>query len=454
MPGSVLIIAYYFPPIGGAGVQRTVKFAKYLPDNGWDPIILTVDGGSHISFDESLLAELPADLLVYRSRIFDPEDVREWWRSGSSKSLTEPSKGPQVIDSQVPEVTSGKIEPGLVARWKGTLAHFYLSVIPWLFVPDSKIGWLPYAGRLGGPICQDHGVSVLFSTSSPITSHLIAHRLKRLTGIPWVADFRDLWVRFPGYKPKSRIHGLLEKWIEGRIMANADRIIANTDVSREVMLETYPTLNPDHVITIPNGYDEADFLDLHGRPAEARFTITYTGNFYGNRNPINLFAAMEELLGKRPDVMKDILFRYIGPPTPFLQSDSWPERLKGSIQVEPYLPHRRSLEALSESDVLLLIDAPEFNVNIPGKVYEYLRIGRPILALIPTGATSDLLDRTGGARIVNPEDISAIADAILALYEFSKSPSPTREPDSGEVACFERRNLTSKLSRVFDAVGL
>lgn len=454
MPGSVLMVAYYFPPIGGAGVQRTVKFAKYLPDNGWDPVILTVDGGSHISFDESLLSELPPDLLVYRSRIFDPEDVRGWSRGPSSMSLSERSKGPQVVESQEPGVILEKAEPGPMARWKGTLSHLYLRIIPWLFVPDSKIGWLPYAGRMGGPICQDHGVSVLFSTSSPITSHLIAYRIKRLTGIPWVADFRDLWVRFPGHKPRSPIHGYIEEWIERRIMQNADRIIANTDVSREVMLETYPTLNPDHIITIPNGYDEADFLDLPGKSVGTRFTITYTGNFYGNRNPRSLFAAMEELLGKRPDVMKNVLFRYIGPPTPFLQSDTWPESLKDNIQVEPYLPHRQSLEALSESDVLLLIDAPEFNVNIPGKIYEYLRIGRPILALIPNGATSNLLNRTGGAQIVDPEDISAIADALLTLYESSNSQSPIKALDNREVARFERGNLTNRLSRVFDEVGL
>ncbi|MBI4552692.1 MAG: glycosyltransferase family 4 protein [Candidatus Latescibacteria bacterium] len=437
---QVLMIAYFFPPLGGAGVQRTVKFVKYLPGYGWDPLVLTVDAGTHIAYDPSMLNELPDNLPVYRTRAFDPEDLKGWWR------------GPfgQPGDSNAAPSTAPSSGTGHQRRWKTDLAHLYLRLIPWVCVPDRKVGWLPYACQMGRSVLSQRRIDLLFSTSSPITSHLIALRLKQTSGIPWVADFRDLWVSFPGHKPVTPLHGLIERVIERRIVTTADRVIANTEAARRVLLRDYPSVVPDRVVTIPNGFDEADFTGLQARQEDARFILTYTGNFYGNRNPRTLFHALTRLFTLRPDLRGRITVRFIGPGDPSLDATVRQHHLNDTVEIWPYQPHRKSLEALASSDVLLLIDAPEFNVNIPGKVFEYLRAGQPILALVPEGATADLLRETGGAMIVHPEDITAIADALLTLYDRRRTRPPEAIPNQAVVARFERRQLTGRLAEVFD----
>ena len=438
MSEKALIIAYLFPPIGGAGVQRIVKFAKYLPGCGWEPVVLTVDKGLHISYDQSLALDLPETIPVYRSRMFDPEDIRGWWRSRNEKTPSHPISEPY---ESHPEIPSGPSSPPCVSsRLKGALAHLYLRAIPWFFVPDRKVGWLPYAARLGNSICGEHSISALFSTSG--------------FGIPWVADFRDLWIQFPGHKAVTPVHSRLEKRIEYRIVHGADRIIANTEVARQVLIKDYPSVDPDHIITIPNGYDEEDFIDLPAVRPDMKFTLTYTGNFYGNRNPQTLFQAVERLCKEQPSVRDNMVLRFIGPPSPRLTNWIRKYDLADMVEVKAYMPHRQSIEALAESDVLLLIDAPEFNANIPGKVFEYLRVNRPILALVPQGATTDLLAETGGAAIVHPNDIDGIARTLMTLFESRDDGSHGLKSDASVVARYERRQLTEQLTDVFNGISI
>lgn len=443
---EVLMIAYFFPPLGGAGVQRSVKFAKYLPEYGWEPIVLTVAGGTHIAYDPSLLDDLPESLHVYRTWAFDPEDLRGAWQRWRGHGDT--GSTPAARPSQAQAISRSDES---THAWRSWLAHLYLGLIPWVCVPDRKIGWAPYATEMGRRLLGEGQIRVLYSTSSPITSHLVALRLKRQFHIPWVADFRDLWVSFPGHTSVTPLHGRIERSIERRIVLGADRIIANTEASRLRMLQDYPDLSPDRVITILNGYDEDDFRELTGATTDTHFTLTYTGNLYGNRNPLMLFQGMRELFQTRPALREKLRLRLIGPLDPKVNAWVHEYDLAEQVECQPYLPHRHALEALSASDATVLIDAPEFNVNIPGKVFEYLRIGRPILALIADGATATLLRETGGARIVHPSDQGGIAAALETLVE--QRATTTSGPDPNLVAQFERRVLTGQLAAVLNQVS-
>ncbi|MBI4530113.1 MAG: glycosyltransferase [Candidatus Latescibacteria bacterium] len=439
----VLVIAYLFPPLGGAGVQRTVKFVKYLPSYGWEPFVLTVEMGTHITHDDSLLREIPEDVRVYRTKSFDPEDVGGWWRRVFRKNDHPKHMGAS---------TCAKVSERHRSRWKDHLSHVYLRALPWVFIPDQKVGWFPDACRVGERVVKQHHIDLLFSTSSPVTSHLIALRLKLMSHRPWVADFRDLWVSFPERRPVTSLHGLVERAIERWIVTKADRVIANTEAAQRVFLSDYPTVAPERFITIPNGFDEEDFNGLSMGNGMIQLTMTYTGNFYGNRNPLAFFHALLQLFALQPDLRKEITVRLIGPEDPSLRPLIHDHHLDEVVEVWPYQPHRKCVEAMASSDVLLLIDAPEFNVSVPGKVFEYLRVSRPILALVPEGATAELLRETGGATIVHPRNVAGIVKAITDIFSRHVEQKSETVPHSSVVARFERRRLTAQLSGVFNGL--
>ena len=203
-------------------------------------------------------------------------------------------------------------------------------------------------------------------------------------------------------------------------------------------------------MTIPNGYEEADFLDLPTPASDQPFTLTYTGNFYGARSPEPLFKAFNSLKDRYPDLKQRMRVRLIGPYSPLVDTGIQKHGMEDLIDVQPYQPHRQAIEALSSSDVLVLVDGPGFTANIPGKVFEYLRTGRPILALVPGGSTADLLEETRGAIIVHPDDVEDIPDTLIKLYESRSSLSSEWVPDTDVVARFDRRRLTERLADVFN----
>src|SRR5438477_1527628 len=282
----VLFITYYFPPAGGPGVQRVTKFIKYLNDYGWTPIVLAPDNPEYQARDESLAKELPPDLIVRRSHIFEPYDLYRKF-TGTKEGLS--------LDINV-------FEEGSNMSLKQRIAHFIRATF---FIPDARIGWYKSAVREAMKITKEYPISMIYSSSPPYTVSVIARTVSKETGIPFVAGFRDPWSGFEVSAPKRWfLPRSIDKRLESSVFHDAKKIdVAWKGITLDA-LEKYPDLPKEKFIHIPNGFDSADYpeRDIHKRGERKRgekFIMTYSGSLYGPRNHKNFFKAIELLLRRK-----------------------------------------------------------------------------------------------------------------------------------------------------------
>src|SRR5574341_1420512 len=411
---KVGIISYYFPPVGGAGVQRVLKFVKYLPEFGWEPIVLTVKYIQYPAYDDSLLEEIPKEAKIYRSGSLDP--LRLSYILGTVIGGTKKnSYGPKEKSS------------------------FISRISKFIFVPDNKIGWLFYAVIKGLKIAKENKVDLIFSTSPPPTSHLIALLLKKFLKVPLVVDFRDSWETSLEEKAPSFIHRWLQRKIEKKIL----------NIFQKKCLQL-PNLS-----VITNGYDEGDFRDFKEVRSD-KFTIVYLGTFNRINDPLPFLQALSELSTEFMEFKNQVRFVHIGMALDF----NFPELIKkydlGSlVELKGYLSHRESLKELTSASILLLIttDSPGAETLTTGKIFEYLRAGKPILGILPpSGVAASLIKESGAGVIVSPKNISGIKQILKDYFRKWINCELKVEIDQEKLKQFERRQLTFKLAETFDKV--
>ncbi len=408
---KVLVIACYFPPQGGAGVQRTLKFVKYLPQFGWQPVILTARPTGRLQ-DASLLAEVPKDVAVYHTPI-----------------LRLPSHLPWRLRQ-------------LITRW--------------LLLVDEQLGWLPFVVPAGRRIIKEQNIAALYTTSAPYTDHLIGLRLKRQTGLPWFADFRDPWAdnfaaTYATAWHHHRIHNL-----ERQVFSSAERIGVTSQRQREFYGDKYGDAVKAKVIALTNGYDADDFQMPLPRCSNNRapyLTLAYAGSLYGKQQTAQYFLqGLRRALDTGAIPASRIQTYLVGNISH--QTMQLIEQLELSHVVVPtgYKSHQESIRYLLAADALLLIlgPGPHSELVIPGKVFEYLAAQRPILALIPPGATADLLTDFGNHLIVAPENIAGIAESLKQLYEAWEAQTLRVPFQPEKLQAYERRTLTAVLARALD----
>jgi glycosyltransferase involved in cell wall biosynthesis len=408
----VLMVAYYYPPLGGIGVHRTLKFSKYLPDFNWQPLILTIQPDAGLLRDLSLEQEIPETVQVFRTA-----------------SLSLP----------------------LWLPWR--LRNF---ISRWILVVDEQLGWLPYAVNRGRRILASQHCESIYTTSSPYSDHLIGYRLKKRSGLPWVADFRDPWVGNTALRIPTRLHRFLVRVLEGLVVRQADRVLVVSEPMRRDFIKRYPELQEDKFLAIPNGFDEGDFKDIQpADPLEDQFLLVYSGSFYGERRtPRPFFTALQDLLQRGAIPKKAIQVRFVGNVgKPTLQMiDNM--QLRDVVKATGFLPHREAIAQLMAADVLLLIvgPGPGSEIVLPGKIFEYLASGKPILGLVPPGASAELIREASAGVVVDPYDIDGIAAQIQNLYKRWKQSQLRVNTDPKVVAHFSRRTLTGNLAKVLDRV--
>ncbi|HEX9653125.1 MAG TPA: glycosyltransferase family 4 protein [bacterium] len=433
---KVLIVTYYFPPAGGAGVQRTLKFVKYLRDFGWEPVVLTARNADYPAYDPSLEAEIPEGVKVYRSGIFEP-----YWfyRKLTGRGADESTDIATLTLDNARQRKLGE----RVSEW----------VRAAVFVPDARIGWYAFANRVGKRVAEKEKIDVILSSAPPYTTHLIGLRLHRATGLPWVADFRDSWIGWvsaPQWRPK--LSRALEWRMERAVLQKADTIITVSRGVEDDLLGRHPQLRDGRWRFLPNGYDAADFHGVTPAPRGNKIVITYAGSMYGARNPEYLLQALELLQKDQPQVVDRLRVRLVGrigePIAARMRSSS----VYHIFEMVPYVTHRESLSYLLGSDVLLLIidDAPASSGILTGKLYEYIGAGKPILALAPEGEAADLIRKYKLGWAVPPKDSAAI---LKVLHEIVDHRGREKEPPQVGGALgtrFERRNQTGELARILD----
>ena len=420
---KVLILTYYFPPLGMGGVQRVTKFVKYLPLLGWQPYVLTVKEVEYIVKDPSLLEDISGRTEIFRTGSFDP--LRVWF--GLKNFLKKEKKKDKPIKAYT------------IRRSK------FLS---WLFFPDNKVGWTPFALRKGLSVCRREKIDLIFSSSPPPSLHLTGYLLKVLTGIPWIADFRDPWI---GYKLESfptPFHAFLKKRLERLIVNKADGVItANPAITRE--LETrYP--QEKKICLVSQGYDEEDFRTYQTSTSEI-FTIGYLGTFSLDCDPEPFFAALSELINQRRIPKQKVQFVHVGV-SMGIDLDRLMEKykLKDIVQQKGYLPHGKSLGEMRKVSLLLLITS-DFPQVFPAKTFEYLRLQKPILGIVPL--KSEVAQFTTGVdigKVVSPEDIKGIKEALLFFFSNFEKGKLTTDVNEDKLGKFERKSLTLELASLFD----
>jgi len=407
---QVLCIAYLFAPTGGGGVQRMIKFIKYLPRHGWQPTVLTAPARGSLQ-DPSLEAEVPAQTPVVRVR-----------------GLTLPL-----------------FLPWKLRRW----------ITRWLLLVDEQVGWLPFAVRRGADLLRRQSFQALYSTSGPYTDHLVALQLKRASRVPWVADFRDPWLENESAAFPTALHRSVCARLERDVVLAADRILVVSEPMRRQFLSRYPNLSPAHVITLPNGFDPADFEGVKSPPRDGRFTMVHTGSLYGSRSARTFLAGLRHVLEAGLIPRQAICVRFVGNAgyeAPQLVKE-W--GLDDVVECPGYLSHERSLAHQLAADVLLLIigSGAGCDAVLTAKVFEYLASAKPILALAPPGAAADLLSEARVGRIAPPDNPGAAAAALAALFVDWQSGQLQATPDPAVVARYDRRVQAGELASILDAAA-
>jgi hypothetical protein len=413
MVKRVLMVAFHFPPMNvSSGIQRTLRFAQYLPEFNWEPLILTAHPRAYSGVSPASLSEVPPHLKVRRAFALD-----------AARHLSLRGTYPQ-----------------------------------WLALPDRWWSWWLGAVPAGLSLIRKLNPDVLWSTYPIATAHLIAYTLHRLTGIRWVADFRDPMVE-PGYPPNPLEHRAFE-WIECRTFKRCERAVFASPGALRLCMERYPDMVRSRLTIIENGYDESSFTEAEQAAVAARtgrrpLVLVHSGTIYpSERDPRPFFAALSELCGngsiKRGELR--VVLRATGADD-YLRGLIAHYGIEGIVALEPTLPYRAALAEMIAADGLLVLQAANCNNQVPAKLYEYLRARRPILALTdPTGDTAAVLSRAGidtVARLDSQEEISRLLVRFLELLRLQ------RAPVAGEatVLAASRRSRTIELARVLDAVA-
>ncbi|MCG6188137.1 glycosyltransferase [Maribellus maritimus] len=424
---KVLIITYYWPPSGGGGVQRWLKMSKYLPDFGWKPIVYTPLNPDPSVLDESLTSEIHPEIIELKTPIWEPYHI--YRRLSGKKKNTKFKAG------YISEASSG--------NWKNKLAVFLRGN---LMIPDPRKFWIkPSVKYLSSYLKKNH-VDLIVSTGPPHSMHLIALKLKEKIDIKWIADFRDPWTNIDFY---SQLR--LTKWgdkkhhkLEKRVLDSADHVVT---VSPSWQQE-FQKLGGRKIELVNNGYDPEDY-HFENEPMEAKFTITHLGALNKDRNPASLWKAICELCKENNEFKKSIQIHLIGQTDHSVIKSIRDNNLFEYLKITPHLPHKRGLRMLHRSHLLLLPinDTPNVKGILPGKMYEYLAVNRPILAIGPKNADfATIINETKSGVTHNFNDAAGIKLSVLNYFKLFQQNQIESSISSFEK--YSRRNLTKKFIEI------
>ncbi len=426
---KLLIIAYYFPPSGGPGVQRVLKMVKYLPLFGWEPIVLTVSNGTFPARDESLLATLDPDLVVKRTHIYEPYDLYKMFVGEKQNTA---------IDVSVLTTTQS-------GGWKKKLANWIRATF---FIPDARIGWYFSAVDAAKKLVKEHAIDAIYSSSPPYTCSLIGRAVHKATGLPWIAGLRDPWTEFLTTPDRWWLPAMIDRHLERSVLREADVVECAWQGIIADALRKYPTLDRQKFVHVPNGYDSDEFPYVEHLRNE-RFTICYSGSLYGLRNSDTLLAALELLIRRGQLRAHEVLLRCVGRVGDDVKAKFAASVMKDSVDIISYVPHKESVAWLMRSDLLLLIvdDAKESNEIVPGKVYEYIGVMKPVLALAPTdSAVASLLGETGAGVVVQSGDVERCAEHLRTMIEAWRRGEELYHPKVDEIKKYERKEAARALA--------
>ena len=435
------MIANDFPPIGGAGVQRSLYFARYLGNFGWLPVVLTVKEVAFPAKDPTLLTGLPAEVEVIRTETF--EFRRLAWHFQRLRNLGRRS---------APNPAPSAAMPGPIGARSREL---FRAIRRWLLVPDDRLLWAPFALVRALAIVRSPGIEAIFATTPCYSSGVIGLLLSRITGLPLVLDLRDPWTRDPYLPSPTPLHAWLNSKLEGAALGRASKVIVISNQMREVFRGAYPGLPADRFVTITNGFDADELAAAEPVETGGKFVIVYLGSLYAHhRSVFGAFcAAWSSLVRRVPDFGKTAELWLAGRCDPEIlwELDKWPAVSASRLG---YQPHSEALRRLRSASVLLLLikdlDPSREVVTIPGKLFEYVATGLPIVMIGPEGDAAELVRGSGGS-VHRESEAEGIAHSILERF-LDHRDGRSRPASSAVRSRYERRNLTGLLASQLDSV--
>jgi len=430
---KALIITYYWPPSGGAGVQRWLKFVKYLRLYGWEPVVYCPESPEYPEKDNSLGKDIPEGLEVIRHPIWEPYEIYKRF-IGRGKDE--------------------KISAGFLAEEKRVSLTEKISI--WvrgnLFIPDARKFWISPSVKFLDNYLANHAVDLIISTGPPHSCHLIARRLKKLRNIPWIADFRDPWTNIDFYqdlmlsKIADRKHHRLEK----AVLTEADAVIAvSPGLARE-----FRQIFPREITMITNGYDEDDMMNSLEVVPDKKFSLVHLGSLVPARNPFDLWKVLEKLIQEIPGFAEDLEIKLVGKVDYTVRESIDKAGLSPYFTKVEYIPHNEVALVMQQSMLLLLLvnQTPNAKGILTGKFFEYLGAQRPILAIGPTdGDVAAILKETHAGLISDFNDSRQLEENLRQFYQQFKT--GTLRINNFNTSIYSRKSLTGVLAELMDRVN-
>ncbi|PID58418.1 MAG: hypothetical protein CR986_07885 [Ignavibacteriae bacterium] len=431
---KALIVTYHWYPAGGPGVQRILKFAKYLNKFGWKPIILTVAKGEYPALDFSLKKNIPEDIVEYRTKSLEPNFLYKKFMGMKP-------------EQKIPTAILVDDNPSLK---KKITAWIRLN----FFIPDAKIGWLPFAVNEGKKIIREEKPDIIFSTSPPPTVHIIAQKLADSSKLPWIADFRDPWTDIHYYEKQPRLSVVkkFDRALEKKVLNKADKVVCISKL--DITLDFGKKVSPTKCINIPNGYDEEDFENLNLNYNHKKFILLHLGAINKERNPVSLFKGIKNLAQKKIITPENFMLKFVGNVENIVTKTIEDLDIGNYIEIIPYKPHKEALSYIEDASVmLLLITRSEKNKRIlPGKTFEYLRTLKFIIALGPTdGEVANIINNTNSGIVLDYSNESKIEETLEAQIIKWKQ-KDFHNNNITNIEKYKRENLTEELINLFDSV--
>lgn len=433
---KILIITYYWPPAGGPGVQRWLKFAKYLPEFGWKPIIYTPENPSYPLLDESLMKDVPADLEIVRTKIWEPYQLAEKLNKSNKK------------------FKAGQFDVGQNQSWKSKLSIWVRGNF---FIPDARVFWVKPSTQFLEKYLQKNKIETVVTTGPPHSMHLIGLNLKKkFPELKWIADFRDPWTEISYYKHLKLTNRSDKKhrFLESEVFKNADITLATSYTDAENFRK-----NGANAFCITNGFDETDSNTQTLQPSnpqtltpsnpQTKFTLSYIGVLEQLRNPENLWNALDNLVKTNADFAENFRLKFAGRIDDKILNTIENSRLNNNVLNLGYLSHDKAVSEMSGSDLLLMTNFPNKSSKgiIPGKIFEYLATGKLIISFGPDHAdVAKILDETKAGKHFSYNDSKEIEDFILEKFELWKNGNLSENTQNIEQ--FSRKNLTKQLSEL------
>ena len=434
---KILFLSYYWPPSGGPGVQRALKFVKYFPDFNIFPTVVTVDENqaSYPLIDKSLNKEVSSKLKVIRTASFEPLSI--YRRFNKRKEI--PYSGFVNIDKNT----------------------FFQKISRFIrgnfFIPDARVGWVNYAYKSALKELSSQKIDAIITTSPPHSSQLIGLKLKTKTGLPWIADLRDPWTDIFFYNDFYHLPYAkrLDKKYERQVLEKADHIIVTSQATKELYLTKSDQLKADKISVIPNGYDEFDFAKKVSF-SEKEFIITYSGTIADQQQIDTLLKAISNIRKKHAST--PIKLRFVGNVSEGIQGKLTKNGIDDICEFVGYLPHADSIDYLLKSSILLLVipkvknnsglsATKALSLNVPGKIFEYLASRKPIICIGPEDCNvNDYINECAAGKTFDYENIK-VEDYLEELFLKWKE-NPNLNLSNNEYKKYSRKELSSQFSEI------